>query len=442
MSSSHPLDKVLLFLEGQHEDRQGSVRLLKDYIFKDLLGDAVAETLPCKVLGAVADGCLKPLLRGDLEKQGEVDRLLFMVQGSPLTAPLGDFTEILEQLQQWIGEAMDAQAAASQARGAAQKLMSLVRLQIPLPTEQANQTERFLQTHDSLSLPEFWKELNQLCQMLQNQGKEMRQSWDEERKTFFRIVGELASQMEEMRQNTGGIGRRLGESISRMQESQSMEDLQQLRILLVREAEDLKVTTHQMHVKLSETQQRLTTTKSRLEEMEAELRRARMESMTDPLTGVLNRRAFEKCVDREFARIQRHQTPLAVVIFDLDHFKKINDTYGHPVGDKVLINVADRAAQTLRQADVIARYGGEEFILLLPDTNREEALRVAQRVREAILKLRFRIKSESEAITVTASFGVSNLQSAMTPTQMIKLADDALYKAKQEGRNRVVVAQS
>ncbi|NGZ28619.1 MAG: diguanylate cyclase [Magnetococcales bacterium] len=438
MSTSHPLDKVLLFLEGRHEDRQGSIRILKDHIFKDLLGQDSGDLLPCKVLQSLAEGCIKPLLRGEQEKQAVVDDLLENVRSRPSSAHIGEFLEVLAKLQNWIGEAMEGQLASSQARLAAQKLILLIRSQWPLPTETANQVERFLQIHDTLPSHDFWKELNQLCQIFQSLGKELRQAWDEERKTFFRLVGELATQMEEMRQNTGGMGRRLSDSIHRMQESQSLEDLQQLRIMLVREAEDLKVTTQQLNVKLTETKTHLESTKNRLEEMEAELRRARTESLTDPLTGVLNRRAFDKYLEREYARVKRHQSPLSVVLFDLDHFKRINDTYGHPVGDKVLINVAEKATQSLRQADVIARYGGEEFILLLPDTNQEEAVRAAERIRESILKMRFRVRGE--LVTITSSFGVSTWRGEMTPAILVESADQALYRAKQEGRNRVVVA--
>lgn len=157
---------------------------------------------------------------------------------------------------------------------------------------------------------------------------------------------------------------------------------------------------------------------------------------TDPLTGLLNRRQFDVMMDREFAAARRHGHPLAGVMMDLDHFKSINDRYGHDVGDLVLVSVAQCLQDQSRKEDVVARLGGEEFFLLLPNTPIQAALGACERIRSTIEAMRFPEISHP----VTASFGVTERLPSDTPQMFIKRADRALYRAKAEGRNRVVAA--
>lgn len=157
----------------------------------------------------------------------------------------------------------------------------------------------------------------------------------------------------------------------------------------------------------------------------------------DFLTGVLSRRAFIKDVERELRPTAR-LAPGALVLFDIDHFKSVNDRFGHPGGDKVLKEVAARASAEIRADDSIGRVGGEEFALLLPDTDAAGAVAVAERVRMAMAAAPV---SLDEALTVTSSFGVAVLTDAITdPTEWLGAADAALYRAKNEGRNRTVLA--
>jgi diguanylate cyclase (GGDEF)-like protein len=155
---------------------------------------------------------------------------------------------------------------------------------------------------------------------------------------------------------------------------------------------------------------------------------------TDPLTGLLNRRQFDVMMEREFAAARRHGLPLTGVMMDLDHFKSINDRYGHDVGDLVLVSVAQCLQDQSRREDIVARFGGEEFFLLLPNTPIQAALGVCERMRKTIEELRFPEVNHP----VTASFGVTALMPSDTPQTLIKRADQALYRAKAEGRNRVV----
>ncbi|NPV87343.1 MAG: diguanylate cyclase [Anaerolineae bacterium] len=156
----------------------------------------------------------------------------------------------------------------------------------------------------------------------------------------------------------------------------------------------------------------------------------------DALTQLYNRRHFLQQAQREFLRARRYKKPLAAVMIDLDHFKQINDTYGHSSGDQVLIQFAEVCRQSLRGSDLLARYGGEEFVLLLPETPLAEAREAAERLHRTIEARLFRIEQGSARIT--ASFGVSVMQPEDASIEaLINRADRALYTAKQNGRNRV-----
>jgi diguanylate cyclase (GGDEF)-like protein len=168
-------------------------------------------------------------------------------------------------------------------------------------------------------------------------------------------------------------------------------------------------------------------------------------SMTDELTGLFNRRGFFQLGEREFERALRFGRPLAALMLDIDHFKRVNDTYGHPVGDQVLSALADCVRQNTRGIDVVGRYGGEEFTLLLPETDLPIAIQIAERLRQAIADLSIPIcrrKGDSPTvhIRVNASIGIAFMQPDIPNLLvLIDLADRALYRAKESGRNRVVI---
>ncbi len=166
-------------------------------------------------------------------------------------------------------------------------------------------------------------------------------------------------------------------------------------------------------------------------------------SVTDPLTGLANRRRFNQGLSAELARARRYKKPLSLIMIDLDNFKAINDQYGHPVGDLVLVTVAGALYQSCREADIAARVGGEEFGLILPETEAEEAVRVAERVRRQLASTP--IVWEGQTLIVTLSAGViGNIGESLPPdaAALFRLADRALYRAKQRGRNQVVLGQT
>jgi len=162
---------------------------------------------------------------------------------------------------------------------------------------------------------------------------------------------------------------------------------------------------------------------------------------TDALTQVANRRHFEQRLADEFQRWKRYKHPLTCIMVDVDHFKKVNDTYGHQVGDKVLVHVAAAIKASTRATDFVARYGGEEFAILTPETPAVSSDVVAERIREAIAR-RTAEKSDAEGIpAVTASLGIASTDLAIESAEdLVRRADEALYRAKREGRNRAVRA--
>ena len=183
-----------------------------------------------------------------------------------------------------------------------------------------------------------------------------------------------------------------------------------------------------------------------LDRANKELARRREEllalSRTDALTGLFNRRYFEERLNEEFARSRRYGSPLSLVMLDIDHFKRINDTFGHPFGDQVLKAVAQTARSRLREVDLLARYGGEELIALLPETGPVDALKVCERVREAIASLGLEhpaADGTQEPVRLTASLGVATVPSAdlASAEALLMAADTSLYAAKGAGRNRV-----
>jgi len=162
------------------------------------------------------------------------------------------------------------------------------------------------------------------------------------------------------------------------------------------------------------------------------------QAMFDTLTKVPNRLYYEQKIEEEFARWQRNNSLLVLAIWDIDLFKKINDSYGHQAGDRVLKTIAQLLNKQIRKSDFFARYGGEEFVMLLPDTRGEEALKLADNLRESIKNCSFHYQGED--VRVTVSCGISSFRQGDTVEQVFERADKALYAAKDQGRNRCVSA--
>ncbi len=177
------------------------------------------------------------------------------------------------------------------------------------------------------------------------------------------------------------------------------------------------------------------------DELEANLQRNLYESaIRDPLTGLYNRRHLEERLNSEYSFAARHGSPLGLIIIDIDHFKQVNDTYGHQVGDDVLKDVSDALHHLTREEDIVGRYGGEEFAIVARQTTLLQAARLAERTRIVIDGLTVRCGEDEIHVTVSVGVACHGSTSYDSSDELFKAADQALYRAKDQGRNRVNLA--
>ncbi len=177
-------------------------------------------------------------------------------------------------------------------------------------------------------------------------------------------------------------------------------------------------------------------------QLESMLHHVEALAITDPLTGLFNRRRLSDVLRREWAVAKRYKNHLACIMVDIDHFKQFNDRYGHDAGDAILKEVARALGSSLREVDLASRYGGEEFAILLPQTDKQGAMILAQRLQESVKHLTIEIQGRPQHIT--ASFGVAAIEDVRdgSAEDLVKAADSALYHAKRSGRDRVVAFDS
>jgi len=173
--------------------------------------------------------------------------------------------------------------------------------------------------------------------------------------------------------------------------------------------------------------------------LEEALALQRYQAQHDPLTGILNHGEILQVLEREISRADRQRGSLAVIMGDLDHFKKVNDTYGHVAGDAVLVEVAERMRRNIRLYDALGRYGGEEFLLVLPGCTADEAYQIANRILKNIQSQPVLFQDNSIPVTISLGLAFNKVGERSEQTDLVQAADTALYQAKQNGRNRVEI---
>jgi diguanylate cyclase len=241
-------------------------------------------------------------------------------------------------------------------------------------------------------------------------------------------------------QITGEV-RAIGES---MESSADLEQIrEQLRTRLAAIGQHLHMFRLREEERSRQARERTESLRRRMNELEAEARQLQTRlstekrlSLLDPLTRIGNRMAWDQRYAAEFDRWLRFRQPTCVLAWDIDHFKSINDSYGHRAGDKVLAVVAETLAKGIRSTDFVARYGGEEFVMLLPGTGLESGVRLANRIREAVAQIGFHFRGQP--VPVTISCGITELRDGDSDDEAFDRADRAMYRAKEGGRNRVV----
>jgi len=207
---------------------------------------------------------------------------------------------------------------------------------------------------------------------------------------------------------------------------------------VMQETRTIQLSTQRSRDELRELRRRVEEGEKEVQRLRHELEQTSDMIRTDALTGALNRKGMEDALEREVARAVRHEAPLCLGLLDIDNFKKLNDTYGHQVGDRALVHLASVVKDTLRPQDTLARYGGEEFLILLPDTSLDDSVQILTRVQRELTRKFF--LHENQKMLITFSAGTAELGPKEAPAEAVKRADAAMYLAKRAGKNRVVAA--
>ncbi len=249
-----------------------------------------------------------------------------------------------------------------------------------------------------------------------------------------KVMGEI-EQVMAMIDAAAGSASSYTESLAGMSEKIGASDREGLRAIV----EGLVETAKEMEESNQKLEARLNASKQEINELQVSLEAVRTESLTDPLTQLANRKFFDTTLDEALAVARESDEPLALMLTDIDHFKKFNDTFGHLTGDQVLRLVAMSVKQNVKGQDTAARYGGEEFAVILPNTALRSAITVADHIRRAVMTKELMKRSTGEHLgRVTISIGVASLQPSDTAAALIDRADACLYAAKRNGRNRVI----
>ena len=254
-------------------------------------------------------------------------------------------------------------------------------------------------------------------------------------KVGARVIGEIDDVMA-LLTDALGVSASYGASLEgASQELSDAKTREQVKAIV----QSLVKSTHQMRETNKALEERLTLSKNEISNLQQSLEAIRAESLTDPLTGLGNRKYFDRMIEMAVQSAIAAGEPLSLMMFDIDHFKSFNDSYGHLTGDQVLRLVGMSLKQTIKGQDITARYGGEEFAVVLPNTALRQALTVADHIRRAVMAKELKKKSTGEILgRVTISVGVSMLKPGDDTDSLIERADACLYAAKRNGRNRVV----
>ena len=239
-----------------------------------------------------------------------------------------------------------------------------------------------------------------------------------------------------VREEVSGIER----SVADAEDLEALKTAVQSRVILIRDHMDRFLESQRgVHGEAAEViarlERQLEVARDEVATLRQEADAAREAAMTDQLTGIPNRLAYDRRLAEELARFRRYGSPFVLQVWDVDRFKAINDTYGHAAGDKVLTIIARLLHDSVRETDLVARYGGEEFVILMPETDTAHAAPVADKLREAIAATEFHFRGTR--VPITASCGLAEARPDDDATQLFRRADAALYRAKENGRNRV-----
>jgi diguanylate cyclase len=253
------------------------------------------------------------------------------------------------------------------------------------------------------------------------------------------LLGMMQEQVSAVMETTGQLSEDLGErngelsrNVDGLKQARQREEVLRLLTLVITQASGIQHSVDTSHKELVKTRQTL-------QSMRKELTDTRKQLNEDALTGALNRRGMDQTLLREISGAQRRKTPLALAMLDIDHFKQINDSHGHEVGDQALVHFSAVTRSILRGSDTFVRYGGEEFVLILPETDLRGSRLVLARLQEVVAKSPLRIQDKTVSFSFSA--GLALFKDDENGHSLLRRADEALYTAKQAGRNCIKVAE-
>lgn len=267
----------------------------------------------------------------------------------------------------------------------------------------------------------------------------LKHSLIEAKATLKNMVTAFIDRLGDMSESTGEYHNKIEAYAVRITQTDDINLLNDILADLAKDTRGMQLDMQRTRDELIETRKQVEEAETKIRNLETELEATSEKVREDHLTGVLNRRGLNDAMEREFARADRTHSPLCLAMLDLDYFKKLNDTYGHQAGDEALLHLVKVVKEIVRPSDVVARFGGEEFVILLPDTDLDEAVKVMTRLQRELTKKFFLHKNERVLITFSA--GVALRAENELSDALVGRADKAVYKAKESGRNRVVPAE-
>ncbi len=259
---------------------------------------------------------------------------------------------------------------------------------------------------------------------------------EERDRELRKIIDLLSRAMVTLNSENDAYHRQILQRGEKIEQITRLDDIRKIKSALEKEVESLRET---VEAKQADERTRIESLSNQVENLREELQTVKEESMRDGLTGVYNRRAFDHHIQTLVDQHLVNRKSFAILLLDIDDFKRINDTYGHPVGDRVLLALAMACRQMIRSDDFLARYGGEEFAILLPGASRRNAVKKARQICKSVAKTRYSLDDNDDALTlsITVSIGVAECARQDDVDTLLAKADKALYSAKAAGKNRV-----
>jgi diguanylate cyclase len=265
---------------------------------------------------------------------------------------------------------------------------------------------------------------------------QLKHSLTEAKEALKQMLAGFVDHLSEFADSTSDYHDKIEVCVEKISKADDISQLEDVLAEVISETRIIQINAQRSRDDLRASRLRVEEAERRIDELQGELEKASTLVRHDQLTGALNRRGLDETFESEFARSQRRKSPLCVGLLDIDNFKKLNDSLGHSAGDAALIHLVTVIRDTLRPQDTLARFGGEEFIILLPDTPLDDAKKALVRLQRELTKRFF--LNENEKILITFSAGLTDLRPNDTQASITKRADEAMYAAKQAGKNRVI----